>query len=163
MLTWFAHDLPEHTSVSRLFDALLCGPSLLALYVGVAGVLRVRKSLLLLNCEFSEVHSFLSGLFSRGPLSDDPQALDHCVRDGLCLLRAYPPVAVSPELARSPFVRERLPWKTPELMLHVGRDRRLYSSRYAILFSMWFVPLLSMLIYLIAVHYQSSTDDQLEL
>eukprot|EP00752_Nemacystus_decipiens_P009013 g8046.t1 len=60
VLTWFAHDLQDLSTVSRLYDVLLGAHPTLILYICAAVVMSAREDVLACECEFSAVHNTLS-------------------------------------------------------------------------------------------------------
>ncbi|KAG2234298.1 hypothetical protein INT48_000748 [Thamnidium elegans] len=62
VITWCSHDLDDLEKITRLFDFFLSSNPFMAIYFSAAVVLSRKEELLVLECEMSTVHSFLTKL-----------------------------------------------------------------------------------------------------
>ncbi|ELR17666.1 TBC domain containing protein [Acanthamoeba castellanii str. Neff] len=130
VLTWFAHDVDQWSTVTRLYDAFLAAHPMLCLYLAAALVARSYPDILHQECEYPAVHSYLSHLPER--YLAQPQDVEELIGSAVDLMRRLPPSAL---LARaqgsippnSPFLAYPFPWMkntTPQWRrLLIGRSR----------------------------------------
>lgn len=84
IITWFAHDIYDLSTVARLFDVFLCSPPSFPLYMSAAIVLHRKAELLETDCDFALVHDLLAHIPAGLPY-------DQLVREALSMSRTLPP------------------------------------------------------------------------
>ncbi|CAG8842416.1 13037_t:CDS:2, partial [Racocetra persica] len=84
VLTWCSHDLHDFSKITRLFDLFIASNPLMALYLSARVIISRRKKLLLLECDSSIIHAFLS----KFPQEID---VDELIFRTLQLYQKYPP------------------------------------------------------------------------
>ncbi|RHZ50957.1 hypothetical protein Glove_487g19 [Diversispora epigaea] len=60
VITWFSHDIHDFPTVVRLFDLFIASDPLMPIYFSAMIILSRREEILMQECEFSTIHSFLS-------------------------------------------------------------------------------------------------------
>jgi len=112
VLTWFAHDVDQWESITRLYDAFLASHPMFCLYLAAILVARSHPDILRQECDYPTVHSYLSRLPG---LLNQIQVAEECVQDAAKLMDQFPPSSLvvrakSPIPPTSPFLAYPYPW-----------------------------------------------------